>query len=215
MIRAAIFDLDGTLIDTEILWVDATYAYLRGQGRNPAYEDVLAIVYGRSWRQVYADVVAQYNMGHVSLQVMDDILLEIVRGYRAERDDLVLESSVALLRQLSAEMPVCIVSGSPRRAIEDAIDLMKIRDFLSFWIGSEDYHMGKPDPACFRQAINRLGVLPEECVVFEDSSAGVQAAKTAGAYCVALARSGRPVQDVALADSVLDDLAKFNMTTLA
>ncbi|MFU8780418.1 MAG: HAD family hydrolase [Kiritimatiellia bacterium] len=215
MIRAAIFDLDGTLLDTEILWVDATHAYLLAQGKQASYADVLRIVYGRSWRQVYADIVSDFDLGHISMHAMDDELHDMIKVEKARRDDLVLEGSVRLLRELSALMPVCIVSGSPRKAIADAVEMLQIGNCLAFVIGAEEYHMGKPDPTCFQMAIQRLNVPAAACVVFEDSSAGVKAAKAAGAYCVALARPSRPPQDVRAADLVLEDLGTFDLATLA
>jgi len=215
MIEAAIFDLDGTLLDTEILWVDATYTYLRQQRPGViVYADVLGIVYGHSWRQIYAEIVQRYDLGHVPMREMDAILLDLMEAEKDRRDDLVLEGSVALLRRLAQQMPVCIVSGSPRKAIAAAVAQMQIHDCLAFYIGAEEYHLGKPDPTCFRMAIERLGVAAGRCIVFEDSTAGVRAAKAAGAHCVALARPGRPPQDLAGADVVLEDLGLFALTML-
>jgi len=89
-----------------------------------------------------------------------------------------------------------------------------LRDAVSFSLGAEDYGPGKPDPSCFLMAAERLGVNPEQCVVFEDSAAGVLAAKSAGMSCVALVRPGLPEQDVTSADRVVEDLGDFDIATL-
>ena len=120
-----------------------------------------------------------------------------------------------LLKRLARDMPVCIVSGSPRTDVEMGIDLMDVHDDLKFIISSEDYSIGKPDPSCFLMAAAKLNVSPKECVVFEDSSAGIQAAKAAGMRAVALVRQGLPEQDVSTADQIIEDLAYFDITTLS
>ena len=78
----------------------------------------------------------------------------------------------------------------------------------------EDYDPGKPHPACYLAAAREAGLPPEQCVVFEDSNAGVCAAKDAGAYAVALARPDRPEQDYSRADLVLEDLSLFEPSML-
>lgn len=210
MIQAAIFDLDGTLMDTEILWVEATQRFVNAQGYALSRAEALGIVYGRSWRDVYRDIAARYPAIDLSIEAMEEVLREHMHALRAGRD-IVIPGSVALLKRLAATLPVCIVSGSPRADIENAIDLMGIRADLAFAIAAEDYGPGKPDPACFMQAAARLGVAPADCVVFEDARAGVQAAKAAGMYCVALVREGLPAQDVSAADATVADLAHFTL----
>jgi sugar-phosphatase len=120
-----------------------------------------------------------------------------------------IPGSADLLKRLAATHPVCIVSGSIRHDIEHAIELMGVGELVAFYLGAEDYGPGKPDPACFLMAAAKLGCEPGECVVFEDSAAGLQAGKAAGMTCVALARPGAPAQDFAAADLVLEDLGHF------
>jgi len=137
--------------------------------------------------------------------------LESINYYQALRGatDIRIHSSIALLEKLSQRHPVAIVSGSTRRQVSDAITLMGVGERLQFYLGSEDYPRGKPDPACFLLAAKRFGIDPAECLVFEDSSAGVSAAKAAGMHCVALCRPGHPHQNLSGADNILADLADW------
>lgn len=208
--RAAIFDLDGTLLDSETLWVEATEQYLNDRGHAIGREESLSIVYGRSWRDVYTDIITRHPELDETIEEMEESMRVYMLDLRDGRD-VIIESSLTLLKRLAQGMPVCIVSGSPRADVEAAVDLMGIRDILEFAIGAEDYGPGKPDPTCFTMAAERLGVTPDECVVFEDSAAGIQAAKAAGMTCVALARPGLPEQDVAAADRVVECLGGFGL----
>jgi HAD superfamily hydrolase (TIGR01509 family) len=176
---------------------------------------VLAIVYGRSWRQVYADIVSRFPSLGVTIEVMEaELSVDMQRLQEARGEDLIIQGSVALLRRLAERMPVCIVSGSPCADIERAVRRMGIGEQLAFFIGAEQYGPGKPDPTCFLMARERLGVAAADCVVFEDSAAGVRAAKAAGMYCVALARPGLPAQDVSSADRVVADLSAVDPVAL-
>jgi sugar-phosphatase len=208
--RAAIFDLDGTLLDSEVLWVEAAEAYLNDRGHAIGHEEALSIVYGRSWRDIYADIIARHPELDETMEEMEESLRDYMLNLRAGRD-VIIEGSVTLLKRLAEDMPTCIVSGSPRVDVEAAIDLMGIRGDVAFAITAEDYGPGKPDPVCFLMAAERLDVDPDQCVVFEDSAAGVLAAKAAGMTCVALVRPGFPEQDVAAADRVVEHLGAFDL----
>lgn len=212
-ISAYIFDMDGTLLDTEILWVEVTEDQIRDAGLEISREEALEIVYGRSWSDVYESICARFPTLGMSLPEMEVDLSRRMAVLRKLRD-VRIPGSIDLLRRLAVDSTVCIVSGSPRRDLQAAIDLMDIHGHLEFYLGAEDYGPGKPDPACFLKAARMLGVPPAECVVFEDSTAGIAGAKLAGMTCVALAREGAPKQDVTLADLVLNDLSDFNPLSL-
>jgi HAD superfamily hydrolase (TIGR01509 family) len=209
MAAAYIFDLDGTLIDAEILWVEATRRFLEASGCPISHDETVQMVYGRAWQDVYKDIVRRFPAIGMSRDVMNEAMKPYFVRLRNARD-IRIPGSIALLQRLAARAPVCIVSGSGRREVAEGIALMGIEAHLSFYLGSEDYSPGKPDPACFLAAAERLGVPAAQCVVFEDSAAGVLAAKRAGMYCVALVRDGMPRQDVSPADRVLRDLAEFD-----
>lgn len=209
MTRAFMFDLDGTLQDSEVLWVEATDLLLREIGHPLPYSDVLSIVYGISWHDVYAALRRRIPALRMSREDMEAELSLRMQERRRERD-IRIHGSVALLRRLAASHAVCVVSGSPRADVAAAIAFLEIGPCLRFHLGAEDYSPGKPDPACFLAAARRLAVPPADCVVFEDSRAGVLAAKAAGMRCVALVRDGAPAQDVSAADLRLADLNDFD-----
>lgn len=205
---AALFDLDGTLQDSEIHWIYATRDFLRDNGAECTDEDAINLVYGRSSTDIYNDIAA---MPQFKGRTIAD-LAEAIRkyyGYRLETEDIAYPTSVALLKQMAKDMPVAIVSGSPREDVIDAARRLGVKDDLSLILGAEDAVNGKPDPECFLTAARILGVDPAKCIVLEDSNAGVLAAKAGGMFCVAISREGRPVQDVSAADIVVSDLGEY------
>lgn len=214
MIRAFFFDLDGTLQDSEILWVAATRNYLVDQGADLPLEDVQSIVYGHGWREVFQAMTQ--HAAHLTERGIFQTASELRLYYQRLREttSIALPGSVDLLRRLSMKYPVAIVSGSTRHDIQEAIALLEIGDCVGFFMGAEDYGPGKPNPDCYLLAARKLKVDPADCVVFEDSTAGVLSAKAAGMRCVALALAGHPHQDLSRADLVLADLGDFKPSDL-
>ena len=207
MCRAALFDLDGTLQDSEVVWVQATRDFVRDNGYPMTDGEAMDIVYGRSWTNICQNIVRLVPSlaSRPPFKMADDVreyYLRLTAGA-----DISIPGSVALFRRLSETMKVAIVSGSPRLDIANAVQSLGLADCISFFVGAEEYGDGKPNPACFLLGAERAGVHPSECVVFEDSTAGVVAAKRAGMRAVALRIPGRPEQDLSAADEVLEDLS--------
>lgn len=208
-IHAYVFDLDGTLIDSEVIWVEAIRAYLVERTGGYALERAKALVYGRSWRDIHQDIIRDAPALTMPIGAMEAEIKPYYQRIAAARD-IRIPSSIALLQRLAETHPVCIVSGSSTRVVQEAVAMMEIGHHLQFLLGADDYAPGKPDPTCFRLAATRLGVPPEACLVFEDSRAGVTAAKAAGMWCVALVRPGYPSLEGAPADLIMSDLSTFD-----
>jgi sugar-phosphatase len=79
-----------------------------------------------------------------------------------------------------------VVSGAARVEIESVLTAAELEPFVSLILSAEDVLMGKPDPEGYARALELLGRRPDEALAFEDSTAGVAAAKAAGLYCIAL-----------------------------
>ncbi|MFA7173193.1 MAG: HAD family phosphatase [Kiritimatiellia bacterium] len=215
MIKAIVFDLDGTIVDTEMLWTDAMVNYLKDQGCDCSRESILEIVYGRSWTDIYDDLIASFPaVAATSSKEMALILSVYHQQLRDNSDEVVINSSVKVLKELAASYPVIVVSGSPRQDIIECLQIADITSSVQFILGAEDYSPGKPHPAGYLMGATMLGVEPAECLVFEDSAAGVTAAKSAGMMCVALSRASAHKQDVSHADLVLSDLSELNLNDL-
>ena len=214
--RAFIFDLDGTLIDSEMLWVDAMVAYLADRGCECPRKDMMRIVFGRSWVDIHKEITTRFPaVAHIPRQQMAEELRDYYAAQCKDAGSILIPSSVALLKTLAKDYPVIVVSGSPRDDVAEAVRLMGAESSVRFVLGAEDYSPGKPSPAGFLMGARELGVAPEQCVVFEDSWAGVTAAKRAGMTCVALSRPTENPQDLSAADWVLDDLADFSVEHIA
>ena len=209
MFKAALFDLDGTLQDSEIVWVNATRDFVRDNGYPMTDDEALRTVYGRSWTNMYRDIIGYVpSLASMTTFVMADRVRDYYTRLTAGQD-ISIPGSVALFKRLSKTMQVAIVSGSPRLDIANAVRDLGLTDYISFYIGAEEYGDGKPDPACYLMGAKRAGVEPSECVVFEDAAVGILAAKRAGMHAVALTIPGRPEQDLSAADEILTDLSQW------
>jgi beta-phosphoglucomutase-like phosphatase (HAD superfamily) len=212
-ISAVLFDLDGTLIDTEPMLVDAVRALVLKRGGSISRENALELVLGKSARDIYQEIHQAFP-GIFSSDEEIESGIDVIYQKYCQVNDIFLPSSINLLRKLSQNFPIAIVSGSHTKTVEEAADSMGVKELLAFCLGADDYPIGKPDPGCFLKAASMLDIRPEECLVFEDSKAGVTSAKNAGMYCVGLKRPEAPDQDLSLADEIYEDLADFKLPCL-
>jgi HAD superfamily hydrolase (TIGR01509 family) len=210
---AVLFDLDGTLIDSEQYHANLIAAFLAEHGVQITDQEK-AFVFGHAWQEIYEFL----RVGERTGFTLDDLKSGTMEAKRRMPSDglRVLEGGERLVRRLvQAEVRVAIVSGSSRVEIEHALTLVPIGDALSFYMGCEDYARGKPAPDGYASAARRLSVDPARCLVLEDSSAGIDSAIAAGMRVIAT-RAANPEpphpghQDQARAHHIVDGLPNID-----
>ncbi len=181
-----IFDCDGTLADTMPLHYRA-WTRLLGELGGTFAEDVFYQSGGRPSEQILKMLVDQQGLK------VDDLRKAAQRkeAYFLEMIDEVkpIEPVLRIARQWYGIKPLAVASGGFRRQIERTLDALGIRSLFTAVVCVEDTARGKPFADPFLEAARRLNVPASECVVFEDSPTGAQAAKAAGMECVLVPRA--------------------------
>jgi beta-phosphoglucomutase-like phosphatase (HAD superfamily) len=202
--QAVLFDLDGTLIDSEGL-TDSTIRevvarYGPASAELPPYE-----TRGRTWDDIASSLTRRYG-----LRILADVLsAELLTHWSARFSEVEpLPAAIAALSEVAALVPVAIVSSSPKSIIARALSVLAADAHipLAHCVGGDEVSRPKPDPQAFLLAAARLQVDPSACVVFEDSEAGLVAARAAGMASVLVRRCcAAPEACEALASAHIED----------
>jgi HAD superfamily hydrolase (TIGR01509 family) len=178
MKKAAIFDLDGTLVDSMWVWADIDINYLEQFGYEPP-ADLKAVIEGMSMRET-----AEYFKGRFKIE---DTVEEIqdawnLMAYDRYNSKVKLKPLVFdLLRILRSEgMALGIATSNSRILTEAVLASNGILNLFETILTGEDVKNGKPDPEIYLTAADKLDVSPGDCLVFEDVLMGVMAGKNAG-----------------------------------
>jgi HAD superfamily hydrolase (TIGR01509 family) len=185
---ACIFDLDGTLIDSEPNYYEADKAFVAEYGIvfDEAFRDQMI---GRGSLAFFSVIEERWPDKPLNLLPMeqrlflkDEAYLEYARGRT-----FAFPQMLRLLDLLSGSgHPMAVASGSSPEVIRKTMEYAGIRDRFTHLVSAQEVPKGKPEPDVFLEAARRLGHAPEDCVVFEDSQYGVLAAQAAGMRIVGI-----------------------------
>ncbi len=191
-----IFDLDGTLVDSMATHYRAWRWALAQNGAPPeAFRWHEFVAHGgMAAPDIVADVNACYGLSMPPHEVAD--MKRARYAYLLEHEQLpVIEETVALVRRLKEEgIPYAIGTGSWPEGALATLRSAGIEELFTIMVTPPDVQRGKPAPDIFLLCAERMGVNPQECVVFEDAEPGIKAARAAGMDCVCVG-SAEPVED--------------------
>jgi beta-phosphoglucomutase len=217
-LRAAVFDFDGVIVDSEPLHFRALRDALLPEGIEITGEEYVRSYLAYDDREAIRRALQQHGVP-ADPEVMDRVEARKVDAFAERLHEIpVFDGARELVRALAEEMPVAIASGARRDEIEAVLSSLGLRDAFRAIVAAEDAPRTKPDPAPYLEAARRLaegapGLAPAECVAFEDSMAGVDAALAAGMKVVGVAHS-YPADELRAAHRVVDSLAGFDASSL-
>lgn len=186
-VRAVLFDLDGTLVDSERESALAMARVLERELGLATTQADLDFVIGHSWNEIYARLRDAYR------DRVRWTMAELIARSSAEREHVIAEQgmtilpgAIAAVRRLGARWPKAVVTGSSRAEAAQSLRFLGLESEFPVVLASEDYAHGKPHPAGYLAAAERLAVAPADCLVLEDSAAGIAAGRAAGMTVVAV-----------------------------
>jgi HAD superfamily hydrolase (TIGR01509 family) len=183
--KAVIFDMDGVIVDSEPLWRIAEREVFAGVGLNLTDADCEKTMGMRT------DEVAAYWYGRSpwrgpSPAEVEDLIEGRMQTLIAERAEAMPGLQHAISRARAAGLEIAIASSSTPVLIEAVLDKLGLGTTFAVIRSAIEEEFGKPHPAVFLTTARLLGVEPDECVVIEDSVAGVRAARAAGMRVIAI-----------------------------
>ena len=210
--KALLFDLDGTLIDSMPHHLSAWVAWYARRNEVMDADNFFAATAGRSNPEIMLDLFPLLSMQeHVAMADDKEALfrefatpaLTLINGAR---------QFVERARQADLRLAVCTAATPQNMAL--AFQLFGIDKWVDTVTSPADGLRGKPHPDIFLEAARRLGVAPADCIVFEDAPLGVEAARRAGMTAVALT-TGLPASAFAEFDNLLAIAPDFTTLDLA
>ncbi len=215
MFQAVIFDFDGVILDSEPLHYKACSFVFAKLGLALSYDEYVDKYLGLSDKEMFPKIFSERSCSF-SLDKINALIGEKTSRYQEiikQCDELPMIDSVdQYIHHISKKISkIAICSGSTRNEIMAVLAKLKrggLHAYFNTIVTSEDVQRGKPSPEGYLLTAQRLNVLPDQCMVIEDTPHGVEAAKAAGMFVVALLTSYTKNQ-LQNADKVINNFSQL------
>lgn len=188
--KAALFDMDGVIIDSEPLHLAAFRQTLESHNMVLTTEQYNQFFAGRT-----DDAGIRLYLNSTGGTVdFSHIMHEKARNYikLASGQSVAYSGIVSFIKNLSKKMPLALVTDSLRVEATTALSALDIIECFQVIISADDVEEGKPSPEGYLRARDLLNIPSEDCVIVEDAPSGILAAKNAGIDCIALTHTHAP-----------------------
>lgn len=212
--RAVIFDMDGVLVDSEPFHVQNEKRMFHKLGLDISDEEHSRYM-GTATDVMWKQIITERNLPLDVAETTRQTIQQEIPYFRSLEKIEPMPGLVNLLEKLQESgIPMAVASSSDKAIIDIILEKSGLRKYFSHFISSGEIGKSKPAPDVFLHAAGLLGVPPENCLVFEDSTNGIKAAKAAGMYCIAYNGGDSGHQDQMQADHRISDFNELDFNNL-
>ncbi|RZK21028.1 MAG: HAD family phosphatase [Pedobacter sp.] len=201
-IKALLFDLDGTLIDSERFHFDCWNEFLSQYEVTLDFKDWLTNYAGIPLPQNAKTIMSRYKIDEELAGFVERRELITFNGFRTKHIELMPFALDFIQYFYDKGLTLAVVTASPRNDVEAVFEKNGLAKYFSMFVTRTDVTKSKPDPESYNICVEKLGLAKEECIVFEDTLNGVKSAVAAGITTYAIQNNIRAHQKLKIADQL-------------
>lgn len=214
MLKAVIFDMDGVIVDSEPIFYEVEMNLFKDLGLNISEEEHRGYV-GTKTSEMWTELKERFGIQKTVHELIDIETKRYLEYIASMKKFEPIPGVANLIKELSSNgISLALASSSRIEEISLILKMLKLKDYFGVVVSGDQVTKGKPAPDIFLLAIKKLKVLPEECIVFEDSENGVKAANSAGIKCIGFKGLNSRNQNLSSADIVINSFENINYDRL-
>jgi HAD superfamily hydrolase (TIGR01509 family) len=201
--------MDGVIVDTEPLHFEVSKSQLAALGIELTTE-LHSSFTGNSNKTIFRKIKEQHQLEASVNELIEEKNTLFIAAFANKNDIEMLPGVFDLIKDLHSNgMQLLLASSSEHEIIDLVFERFGLEEYFTHKISGNDFAESKPNPDIFLKAVSLSGTNAENCIVIEDSTNGIKAAKAAGLYCIAY-KGEAEGQDQSLADEIVYDFSELD-----